>query len=528
MSYFVSLLNSNYLNIVKDMNSIDMDSSTVRVEIPFKHFLRSRFCQIVILCSLGCLVIELLVFKYFYPYPAYINGDSYAYLKMAYTNPWIDTYPIGYPKFLRFFSIFSTSHVSLVVFQYLAIQLSALLLLLSSFYFFRPAKTIQVLLIMIVMLNPVILYLANYISSDSIFLALSISWFTSLLWIIHRPSLKLMLLHAGLILLAFMVRYNALYFPVVSLVAIFLSREHFKVKLLGIVIAFCCIGTFVLFTSLEYKKLTGKAQFSPFSGWQMANNGLFGYAFVDSVNRKSLDPKFYQLDTLVRNYLDESRRQFGGVSPQMYALSAVYMWSPTSPLRIFMNQKYVGDTTVSELKRWADVAPLYHDYGVALIRSYPKQYCERYLWPNLIMYYVPPVEFLAAYGFNMDTVHRIEKVWFGYEKTKLNSRFKDVRVTVLDYYPIISGTMNAVFLMLSISFLILKGRTLNIKLFQSLVLFSFFWGCNLLFSVFASPIALRFQVFPLVMCTVFNMILLDFILKQNKATPLVGAQVLSV
>lgn len=484
--------------------------------VTFRDFvLKDKFNRaVVILCAL-IIVVELCLFKYFYPYASFINGDSFSYLDSAFFNLKMDTYPIGYPKFLRLFSVFSTSDTVLVVFQYAFMQCSLLWLYFTLPYFYRICRWLHVVLILAV-LGPASLYMANYVSSDSLFFSLSVCWFCTLVWILNRPSKRFLVAHVFFVVWVFTVRYNAVYYPIISCIAFFLNRENVKAKLIAISAVGLIIGAFILYTSNEYKKLAGQFQFSPFSGWQMANNAMYAYKFVDSSKRKPVPDRFKDLDNHVRNYFD-STKDHRKYPTEMLTANTVYMWSPYSPLRIYMEQYSKNDSTIRTLKKWAAVGPLYNDYGRYLIKSYPLTYAKTYLWPNFVKYYSPPVEFLGSYGFNVDTLIPPAKTWFDYPTNKVYTRFKDKYVGILNYYPIICGTLNAVFVMMSISFLILGGRSTDPKLFKIWILFATFWVVNLSFSVFAAPVALRFQLFPLALCLPINLLLLDFMLKKERS-----------
>jgi len=177
-----------------------------------------------------------------------------------------------------------------------------------------------------------------------------------------------------------------------------------------------------------------------------------------------------------------------------------------------MNKQFVHDSTKGELSRWAKVAPLYKDYGAVLIKTYPSTFLKYYLWPNFLKYYVPPVEFLEYYSTNVDTVPPIAKQWFWYKGNHLFHRTSSMKISILDYHSIFSGAVNAVFLVISISFLWLIKVNVSDKLFQVWILFSSFWLMNMGFSVFASPIALRFQLFPIIVSTTYCFFMMDQII----------------
>src|SRR5256885_2259502 len=88
-----------------------------RIQLSFKEFLmNNRRQRIILLFSTIAIIIQFIIFKYFYPYPSFTHGDSFLYLKGAYENLGINTYMIGYSSFLRLFSVFSNSDTILVGF----------------------------------------------------------------------------------------------------------------------------------------------------------------------------------------------------------------------------------------------------------------------------------------------------------------------------------------------------------------------------------------------------------------------------
>lgn len=464
------------------------------------------------------IVIQFIVFKFLYPFAGFINGDSYLYLETAYHNFTVNTYPIGYSKFLRLISVFTHSDTFVVALQYLLLQGSTLSLVFTIFYFYTPTRVTRILLFGCMLVNPVYLYLANYISSDAFFLSLSIIWFTLLVWIMNKPTNRLILINSLILFLAFTVRYNALFYPVIAVVALLLVGKKIWMNIFGFLISLSLIAIFVHVTSQKYKEISGYYQFTPFTGWQMANNALYAYRYVDSAQRIKVPAAFARLDQTVRNYFDSSRDVRSHPSEAMVA-STVYMWDPSSPLTIYMENQFKNDSTASPLKKWSTVAPLMKGYGSFLMKTYPKEFAKFYLVPNALKYYVPPVEFLERYSTGVDSVNQIAKVWFGYKSVKIRTYFKDFNVNVLDFMPILSGTMNAVLVLTAISFIFLQGYKLAPKLNKGLILVITLWAVNFGFSVFASPIALRFQLFPIIVSLSFTFLLVEFLIKAARGAP---------
>ncbi|MFB6456219.1 hypothetical protein ACE38W_13185 [Chitinophaga sp. Hz27] len=462
-----------------------------------------------IIIAIAAIIIQFCVFKYLYPYAAYINGDSYSYLNSAYLNLDISTYPIGYPRFLRLFSIFCKWDTALVGFQYLCLESSLLALVFTLFYFLKPAKPTKIILLCFVLCNPVLNYLSNYVSSDTMFLSLSLTWFTLLFWIMYKPTGKLVFWHAIVLAAAFTVRYNALFYPAIALFGFLLAKKRFWLKMAGLVFAVALIGLFIQFNTNKYYQLTKMRQFTPFSGWQMANNAMYTYRYIDSAHRKPVPAKFKVLDSMIRTYFDSTRDVRKHPVEGMVA-STVYMWSPGLPLQFYMRSQFKNDSISSEHKKWATMGPLYKDYGSFIIRSYPMAFAEHYLWPNFLKYYTPPVEFLEQYNMGIDSVQEIAKVWFNYKDRKVKTRLKTFNAPILDIYPILVGVLSVLFLFGCISMLVL-GAHKQVVLRKALLLAFALWGVNMAFSLFASPIALRFQLFPILVSGAFTILVLGYI-----------------
>jgi hypothetical protein len=322
----------------------------------------------------------------------------------------------------------------------------------------------------------------------------------------------LIIIQSVILFLAFTVRYNALFYPLVGAIAFLATRQRAWVKVVSITGSCLLIGIFMLFISNKYKGLAGTRQFSPFTGWQMANNAMYAYRYVDAKHVQPTPGRFRQLDKMVRTYFDTTR-DTKKYPQEMLVASTVYMWDPQSPLQKYMNLQFKKDSTAGSLKRWATVAPLFAEYGNWLIREYPLKFAEHYLWPNALKYYAPPVEFLETYNMGIDSVTQIAQAWFGFKNSKVKSNFKDFKVSTLDFYPILVGTLNVVFLISFVFFLLLDGWGKNPALSGILLLVAGLWVVNFGFSVFASPIALRFQVFPVLVFMSVALLLLEYICK---------------
>jgi hypothetical protein len=481
-------------------------------KMSFEEYLREfRQNKYLLWLIPAALVIQFAIFKYLYPYASYIHGDSFSYITAAYNNQSINTYPIGYSKFLRLFSVFAKPDYFLVTFQYLFIQCSALFLLFTIFYFYKPGKLAQYVLLGFMMLNPLFLHLANLVSSDCLFVGLSLIWFSLLLWIIHQPSRSIIIWHAIVLFIAFTVRYNAIVYPLIAILAFWISGLPIRKKITGVLAAALLCGLFVCFKSYQYKKLTGHWQFSPFTGWLMANNAMYAFRYVDSAERKPSPKKFQALDNMVRKYFDSTRNPFKHPQELLVA-STAYMWTKKLTLYKYRDSLLINDTISNEFKRWASMGPFYKQYGFYIIKKYPWHFAQYYLGPNALKYYTPPLEFLGEYNSGEDTVTKMARVWFGYRNQKVKTRLKENEVWSLNFYPILSGIINAVMLCTLIYFLILKGWNSHILFSKGILIGSVFWLLNAAFTIFVSSAALRFQSFPIILTTSYVVLLIDWMI----------------
>lgn len=476
----------------------------------FKHFIFfNKRNKITLYLATAAIIIQFVTFKYLYPFASYIHGDSFSYLKAAEDNLTINTYMIGYSKFLRIFNTFAKPDYLLVAFQYLLIQCSVLFLLFTIYYFYKPGRYMQIILLCLMVFNPLFLHMGNMVSSDGLFLALSCTWFALLLWLIHKPSNKIIVCHAVILCIVFTVRYNALIYPFIASIAFWLSSLPIKKKIAGMGIALLLCGAFVGFTMWRYKVLTGYWQYSPFSGWQLANNAMYAYREVERNDREPVPEKFRALDKRIRKFYDQNYNLMVGEA------STVYMWTRSLPLMQYRDSlfKKANDTAAIELKKWASMGPLYKDYGLHIIKKYPFHFLRYFIWPNAKKYYAPPVEFLEVYNSGSKDVTKQAKGWFGYKTTKVSVRMENAKVKVLNFYPFLSGIINMFMLFGLLYYILLKGWQYNPIFYRMILMSGSVWLLNAGFTIFASSAALRFQSFPIILTTLSTLLLIDWMVQ---------------
>jgi protoporphyrinogen oxidase len=447
------------------------------------------------LSALVIFLVQLIVFKFRYPFANYMP-DSYSYLQAAMENLDVNTWPVAYSKFLRLISVFTHSDKVVAGIQYFFLQCSGLVFLYTLLYFLKPGKVVKYILGVFFLFNPVALYVSNYISADALFIGLSLLWMSQLLWIIYRPRPYHVLIQAVLLLAAFTVRYNAIYYPLVAALAFILSRQGWRMKFAGIGLGVLLVMGSVWYTSNKMSEVTGYGQFSAFGGWQLANNALYMYEHIPAGERGEVPARFAKLEEMVRQHMDTLSRV--KLTREDTISAHFYLWSERGPLVQYMVRDWKKDSTTPYFKRWALEAPLFKDYGLYLIRKYPVAYAKEFLLPNTEKYAVPPPEFLSIYNMGMDSVAKLAKDWFNYKTQRVKEHNqRGERIAVTQWYPYFTTLVNVFLLICIIGLAVFTGLRQDEKgVSKLLVLIICFWVLNMGFSILASPVVLRYQVFP--------------------------------
>jgi hypothetical protein len=437
------------------------------------------------------------IFKQFYPYPNMVM-DSYVYLNAAVNDLGANSFPIGYSKFLQFFIFLGCSADWVVWVQFLILDLALLHFFVTIFHFFQPSRTIAIFLWIFLFCNPLLYYLSNFIMSDTLFTALSLFWVTQLIWIIASPKRYMIWTHAALLILAFSVRYNALYYPVVSLLALLVSRYRIREKVLAIGLPLLLLGCFIGFTREEMKKLTGVSQFSPFGGWQLANNALYVYEHTYQGATAVFEGDLGQLDLIVRRYFDRAHRAESLLDYNANESGFYYSADGGSPLMSYMVKRYGPDTAFQDFRKWGPMGELCSRYGSRLIKLYPLAFIRYWAGPNTIRYFYPPSEIFAKYSpyfLREDDFGRMAQQALGVRTLTVGMGLIRFRTKLLSFYPTLILLLNIWFILAVSGFwLVGGGKRIDKPLLPIIRVIACLWLCNFLFSITASCIVLRYQV----------------------------------
>ncbi len=399
--------------------------------------------------------------------------------------------------------MFTHSDKLLVAIQYFFLQLNTLLFLQTFFYFLKPARAVKNILYILLIFSPIPLYISNYVSADALFIGLSFLWLSQLLWIIYRPKPYHVFLQSILLLFIFTLRYNAIIYPFIAALAFLLSGKHWSYKISGIAMGVLLVTLSILFTSSKMEDVTGKRQFAAFGGWQLANNALYMYQHIPPSKRGPILPKFEKLEGSVRKHMDTlSKVKF---THEDSVDSYFYLWSAKGPLVDYMSKDWQNDSSTPYFKRWASEGPLYKDYALYLIKKYPIDFAKEFLFPNAMKFVLPPLEFIGIYNMGSDSVGKLPKEWFNYRSQKVSNQQKGTKIMVVQSYPIFNALINCMFILCCIGMIMFKIGKSNARVSKLLCLNIFFWLLNATFSIFASPVVLRYQIFPTIVICVFSM-----------------------
>jgi len=483
----------------------------------FQHWIWNENKNKFLFWICGIIVIlEFAVFKLLYPYPNFIT-DSHTYLLAAINNQSISKFPIGYSKFIRLFSGLTSSHIALILFQYVLLQASIFYFQMSVAFLLNLKQWIYKPLLVLSVLNPLLPYISNLISADSIFTSLSIFWFTQLLWVLYRPTSRLLLFHSFTLLLTFSMRYNALYYPIISLSIIVIARLPIKTKVISISCIGVLLSTYLLSTSFEYKKLTGNLSFIPAAGWQIAGNALAAYEQSPTGwPEEHIPDRYMELHSAITRHIDSTNpilRYFHR------DLSYSYQFEQSSPLYTFMHYRLLKDSTTTPLKQWAIMAELYGDYGLHLVKQRPGDFLKHFVLPNLRYFYTPRKEFLEKYNMGKDTIDHISMYWFGLKSNKSPVTNRALQNVIAEFFQVISAISNLVFILGLVGTCLLGGLSTMgnyaTVVFRTTLLL---WITNFTFSIFTAPIVLRHQIFPMIISYTFGGILIIYIIMEAKST----------
>lgn len=438
-----------------------------------------------------------IIFKHYYPNPN-LNFDSYYYIYAAEINSNINIWPIGYSKFLSAFNVLSKSSTLLVAFQYILLQLSLLyfLILIANIFSFNNKQIL--ILFIILFFNPIYPFTANLILSDTLFLMISLLWFLNLMWIVIIPTPKTIIIQLLLLIIAFTIRNNALYYPIITITVLLISNLSKLSKIIWISITALTIGISILISVGINQKANGVTDYSGFQGWRLSNNALYAYEHVTQNDLKPMPQKFRQLDIIVRKYFN-SNHKINSLTTQDPSSGCFYIFNYPSPLLIYRDYVFGKDKKfILNINTVAKLGPLYKEYGTFLIKEYPIEYFIYFIIPSFKTYMYPYPEVYADegvfYQFYNDTLRLVSQKFFPSLKISYTHNIVTFRSNLFNGMPNINLITHNIFFLSVLLTLIFKTYKEWGNEKKQIVVIYLIWFINFIFIITTSASVLRFQL----------------------------------
>ena len=456
-----------------------------------------------LLIALVGTIVQFVVFKMLYPFPDFIS-DSYSYIATNIYHMDVNLWPIGYSKFLLWIHMISHSDTFLVGIQYFFLEASLAYLFFTVLYLYRPVKSTAAITYIFLVFNPLFLYLSNAVLSDAIFTALSIVFLAQFLWMFYRPTITQVIIQGVIIGLCFTIRYTAMYYPLIALAGLSLSRLKTSIKVWGFLLGLALMIPFYLYTKQKTKEITGTAEFSVFGGWQIANNALYMYGHIN-IDSNKLPTETRKLDQVSKAFF----QQFHPSEKELASLPGTYFIKvPAAILKPYMSYYYTYNNPVDQFRIWGQVSPIYNKYGSYLILHYPIAFAKYYLWLNIKNYFIPHLEKFGTYNVEINTVPPHVQDWFGYITPYVHSVSTYFQGRLFYIFPFLFMLLNIFFIANIIWLCISKEIWTTSGHFKTaLILVSVFILINMAFSIFATPVVLRYEVIPMIFLLIFSLLL---------------------
>ncbi len=365
--------------------------------------------------GVGLSLVQFIIFKILYPYPDFFS-DSYSYIEAAYARLDVSIWPIGYSKFLLLVHYITHSDTALIAIQYFLLQLSLLHLFFTIRFFYTTSRNTDKIIFVFFIVNPLSLYLCNYVNSDPLFASLSLFWIIELLWILKSPRPYQLFLQAIVLFLCFTIRNNAYYYPLVATAFIYFSHQPLSRRITGILMPLLLIVPFIIHTENETHRKTGTKQFSLFTGWQLANNALYIYDKVDVDNEDFSSEKAKRLNIITTEYFHHIKSEPFHEMLDSY-VGNYFIRQPDAPLKMYYRRYYNSKSDTDIVRAWGSASADFEPFGKTIIIKHPFAYLQYFVIPNTGHYFLPPLSHLERYNYGQNQVDPIAAYWFDYPNT---------------------------------------------------------------------------------------------------------------
>lgn len=438
------------------------------------------------------------LFKYFYPFP-HFGIESDAIINAAAGSTEIQGLSYGYILLLRRIPFIARNDISLVFFQYCILQTAVLHLFYTINLIIRPIKWVTAAIFTLLLLNPLFINISNLLAPDGLFIAISICWFSNLLSIIDRISLKKIILTSILICLCNIFNNNSIWYVFISLGTVIFGTLPYKRKLNFVLVLISLpILSFICTTDRNNRI------FPSTLGWELAGNALYAYYYTPKTKSEIIPSKFRELHDISNMHMDSIRTLW--IRPDTL-LGNYYEKNEYSPLRVYLTK-----TELSAPNKIYNLSSLYLIYGTFLISKHPKTYVKHFMWPNLIYYYTPTAEGLLHNNRGVDTISKNIQQWFSFKTGRVQSWNYNGRIPFMfKSVPISFAIVKYIFLILIICNIFNNNDILRNKYIQIIISIII---TGSLFSIAFTPNTIRNQTFLIIIIAISDLLLLAALVKD--------------
>lgn len=473
---------------MKINNCVTMQQTVTVGPVTFRQFVFGEHRKMLTFAIPGMILLFTL-YKIIYPYPD-MYFDSWHYILLARNSQFMTVWPIGYSLFLRTLHFITPNPLLLVIVQYLLLQVCSFYLLFTLFYAFHPPQWVRITLVAFLAVNPLYLYLANLVSSDILFTALSLLWFTILIRMLLDAKYWHVLLQGPLLAYLFMIRYQAAWYPLLMLLVLWLSEVTWLWKIISAGIAFFLIGWIVQTTKRSNERAYGIHQFSAQSGWILANNAMYMYPHI------AHDSTFFKGDTLqhidnrVQRILAAQglfRKNYTPVDGPKFMIGDGVMW-------YYLLEEIGKNPGKNEFWVYNHYGPHWQQYGWQLIKAHPVQYTRYFLLPNTLGYLCPMLEQFDTYYMGWTELPPYVQEWFRLKETKVYTRWTRGSFYSLWLFQPLFALINVCLLFMGVN-IIRQKKYLLFHPVQRMIagLLALTFSGNACFLIITAPVMLRYQ-----------------------------------
>lgn len=446
----------------------------------FFRFLAAQ--RMLLLAATGLSVLAWFLLIGCFPLPD-INLDSNNYVFWAMFNFKIAYRPIGYSVFLQLAHAIGPASWITVLVQYILSTVSTLgLFFVCSYLYGMPSRKWAIIVLLVC--NPILIFLANMIGSDSLFLSLTLMWFTACLWTMSKGGWWALLWQAVLLWLCLEVRFTALFYPFLSVAAFLVCRGRWWYKAAGIT-AIAAVAVWHIHSQIqETEHETGTAVYSGFAGWQVANNAIYAYKYIDLQTNDLPTTETQEIDHLVHTFIDSV--------PKADSVGFVYIWDSRSPFKKYLNRwAYLHHTDY--FTSWFNVSAPLGDYGWYIIHHYPGSFARHFLLPNAVAFFYPPTEGLTNYDYKYSPLTDEVRQWFGIASTHLDCPYPMLEGKIMGGYPALCLVLHIINILSLLRFFVhYRSRNYPAEMWRGVLFWGVFYFIFMAFSIFAAAVNLRF------------------------------------